>query len=335
MFQQNRAGKSGGAISASSTSEINISGSKLILLTIQQRKEQLWQLYKIVLYHLTMFNFNVNVSRTISDGIVQIHSNAATKSGGGIHLSDSNLYFRMETNISYNQANASGGGVHAVNSSITIKTLVHFYGNQAASGGGASLTKGSKLYDVIAKDAVSDVNFVLNYGGAIYVDDERENTMCSSNPYTGVYPRCFFQNVTKGLFINFNNNCATSSGDDLFGGLLDRCTVVSGTNSSKLEPSGVDRFKEISNITSFDTVSSKPVRLCPCNKNMEPDCSQQTYPVHVRNKSSFYFPVAGVDQVNQTVAATIQSTFKDFTLTENQTIRRIGTNCSRLKYRVS
>lgn len=81
------------------------------LLTIQQREEQVWQLYKIVLYHL--FNFNVNVSRTISDGIVQIHSNAATKSGGGIHLSDSNLYFRMETNISYNQANASGGGVHA------------------------------------------------------------------------------------------------------------------------------------------------------------------------------------------------------------------------------
>ena len=49
---------------------------------------------------------------------------------------------------------------------------------------------------------------------------------------------------------------------------------------------------------------------------------------------SFSFYVVAVDQVNRTVAATIRSSFRDLNLEESETIHRIGTICSRLKYRV-
>ena len=130
------------------------------------------------------------------------------------------------------------------------------------------------------------------------------------------------------------NNSADVSGSDLYGGLLDRCSVVSATTPSVLEVNGVARFKEISNVENFDTVSSQPVRVCLC-ENSTPDCSRRTYSIQVRKGERFSILVAAVDQVNQTVRANVQSEFNDVSLSGSQTLRSIGgVNCTDLDYQV-
>ena len=59
---------------------------------------------------------------------------------------------------------------------------------------------------------------------------------------------------------------------------MDRCTVASFSNNSKLEQTAIARFKEITNISEFnvETVTSKPVRVCSC-KNGKLNCNQRTH----------------------------------------------------------
>ena len=336
IFHHNRAKDCGGAISASATSRVSITGSNFSHNTADMGAALAAVQDSFVYFDSVLFSEN----KVIADGETRIHKNVAKIAGGGIFLSESLLGSKIKTNISYNKACNLGGGIHALNSSIMIGSTVHIDSNQATSGGGVSL-ENSKLYELVNGDILSDVNFIFNqadYGGALYVDDESDSAVCSSDPYGGgsVYSTvsgCFFQNVTDGLLINFNDNYANVSGHSLFGGLLDRCTVVSDTNSSKMEPSGAARIQEISNIRIFDAVSSEPVRVCLCKSN-EPDCSQKTLSIQVKQGNKFIIPLAAVDQVNQTVTATIQSNFKDLTLPKNQTVRRVDSNCSDLDYQV-
>lgn len=152
--------------------------------------------------------------------------------------------------------------------------------------------------------------------------------------------RCFFQ--TGRLTISFHENYADRGGPDLFGGLLDRCRVVSNSTPLKLISAGDFWFKNISNLTTYDTISSKPVRLCLCKRNnskIEPDCSRrvQTYNVSIRMKDDFSVSVAAVDHVDHTIPATIVShfEFENLSLAESETIQRIGNKCHELEYHVS
>ena len=89
-----------------------------------------------------------------------------------------------------------------------------------------------------------------------------------------------------------------------------------------LEPGGVTRFEEISNIVieNLNTVSSKPVRVCHCVKNVV-NCSQQSHSINIRRGNEFMIQVAAVDHVGKTVTATIHSSFNNsqVTLSVNQT----------------
>ena len=276
---------------------------------------------------------------SIAEGLLTQICNNTADLGGGIYLIDSTLYFEKGTVVGHNLAHESGGGLHAFNSSIIIGSTVNFEGNQATSGGGVSLAGNSKLYSSINDDSDTrvDVNFVSNYaidnGGALYVEDEVEG-MCSSDSYSN-NSGCFFQNLTDGIVLNFDNNYAESSGYDLFGGLLDRCSFV----GSMIDPltsdsTGVSRFKQLSNLQNINTVSSAPVRVCP-RKNGEPDCSQQRQSIQIRQGDRVVISIVATDQVNQPVTAVIQSSFNDIALPESQTIRQIGSNCTTVDYDVN
>ena len=142
--------------------------------------------------------------------------------------------------------------------------------------------------------------------------------------------------MIKSLKIRFSNNYANFSGHNLFGGLLDRCTVVSDANLSQLVANGAALLENISNINSFETssVSSKPVQVCFC-KNNEHDCSQLKHSVHVKRGNTFVISVVAVDQINQPISATIQSSFNDISLPESQRVQKVGSNCSDLNYQVT
>ena len=349
IFQLNRAQDHGGAISVSNLSEITIAAGsnfsqnaaeKGAALALEEKSSM-----AIISCSTSLLTKNNDSERQrMAGGEIEIYNNTATTSGGGIYLKSSYIYLGMETTVSYNQGSVMGGGIHAVDSTINIGNTVHFDSNKAISGGGISLV-GSKLSELNKESLMLDVSFVsnyaTNYGGAIYVDDKQDTAVCdhsgfdSGNPIT-IENGCFFQNVTGSLMINFKNNYANCSGHDLFGGLLDRCIVISGINISSLESNGVTHFANISNIGhNFDTISSKPVRVCHCINN-RPRCDHKLPSVKVKSGNGFNISVAAVDQVNHPVVATVYSSFVDLnSLSDSQTIYKVGNSCSDLNYLVS
>ena len=314
-FHFNKAEECGGAIFASTRTAVNITKS-IFRKNTASRGAGL----------TASLNSSISFDRSLTD--TQICENTATLYGGGILLIDSILYFMMNTTICHNVASKFGGGLFAFNSDIVFGSSVVFDSNGAMKGGGANLAK-SKLISYIKTDEKMEfyAMFVMNHadiGGALYVDDFADNTTCFTSG-------CFFQNVTKSLQMFFKDNFAEHCGHNLFGGLLDRCTAISNPASAELEASGTARFQEISNVRNLSTVSSEPVRVCLCENNVL-NCSQQTHSVSVKQGNPFTIQLSAVDQVHQSVSATIQSELKDVSLPKSQTIRRIDSQCSNLDY---
>ena len=175
-----------------------------------------------------------------------------------------------------------------------------------------------------------------DYGGAIYVDDDKEPTAVCSGGLL-YQAGCFFQNITNGLMINLTKNVAAVRGGDLFGGLLDRCTVVNSANSSEVEMNGTSRFLNISSIENFDTISSKAVRVCLCIYDL-PGCTQETYliPIEQAKVNEFTVHLAAVDQVGHPVTeAMILSKFNDGIVSASRTVQTNSTSCSSLEFQVT
>ena len=168
---------------------------------------------------------------------VYVLNNSASKSGGGLYLSQSELLALQESTltISSNDAYERGGGIHAVSSSIkcivtgsqytdpTGETIEEYKGailniteNTAQKGGGIYLEANSKV--TVLKDYIFNtnvghnaVNFIGNsaqYGGAIYVDDATYSGSCVSNPFEVKSPKseCFVSIVSTQTIVTTNTN---------------------------------------------------------------------------------------------------------------------------------
>ena len=336
VFQGNKAKVQGGAIAVSGDSIVNISES---VFRINEAKNG----GGLACTESSVISFqSASTSKTKENTLS--NNTAKDGDGGGIYLADSVIYFTNNTTIGRNKANHSGGGVMANNSTLFIGSPVNILSNWALqSGGGVSLAN-SKINGYSEK---APVNFTFDanhahLGEALYVDDDDINSaVCSSDPLLRPYSKlsgCFFSNVTNGLHFRFVQDIAIKTGSStIYGGLMDRCTVASFSNDSKLEQTAIDRFKEITNISEFnvETVTSKPVRVCSC-KNGKPNCNQGTCtlgPVFVKKGNKFTIELAAVDQVNHSVNATIQSKINDgASLNKNETVRRLDSKCSTLDY---
>ena len=152
---------------------------------------------------------------------------------------------------------------------LSLLETVQIDSNQAMFGGGLSLAN-STIRDENMNPIVNFVSNRAKVGRALYIDDVSENSICSNDPITKDYSNgngCFFENVTDDFQINFENNYASQSRYNLFGGVLDRCTVYSDKNMFVIEPSGASLFENITNIGNYSTVSSEPIRVCICRNN--------------------------------------------------------------------
>ena len=147
----------------------------------------------------------------------------------------------------------NGGGIHAISSTIKLtQSYVNIDSNTAnTSGGGVYLQKSSKLYlfktvEVYQYYRTQDryVKLMINnnlaqYGGGIFVADDTQRSACggrvTENVAThSIFAGCFIQTIKLyelgysdlNYFNTFmTNNTATQSGADIYGGLLDRCTI--------------------------------------------------------------------------------------------------------------
>ena len=267
-------------------------------------------------------------------GNVTVVNNTALQNGGGVYLRQSVLTCQRNSTLTLmgNKAVGKGGGIHAVGSSIKINgtlvernyTSLQFIGNDAEEGGGLHLQMDAKLYILKSKPYTEKyriVTFTANsadHGGAVYVADDN---MCSFNTRS----ECFFQSLalynalpsdSVHQSVHFSNNTAVSSGESLYGGLLDRCTINplaetdrihldSGNDSILLNDSdsvamkGSEYLHMMSNIKNSE-IGSPPIRVCFC-RDGQPDCSYQPDPIFIRKGHLTKVPLSLVvlDQINR------------------------------------
>ncbi len=269
-------------------------------------------------------------------GDIMVANNTAMGNGGGMYLRQSVLTCQRNSTLTLtgNKAAKKGGGIHAVGSSIKINgtlverndTPLQFIGNDAKNGGGLHLEMDAKLYILKSKPYTENYTIVLftensaDHGGAVYVSDVG---MC-----TRVARReCFFQslalynalpsNSSVHQSVEFSKNIALSSGQNLYGGLLDRCIInplaqtdviqLDGDNDSILSNDsfdsvtmkGSDYLHMMSNIKNSE-IGSPPVRVCFC-RDGQPDCIYQPDPISIRkgHLNNITLSVAVLDQINR------------------------------------
>ena len=312
-------------------------------------------------------------------GRVNLRKNSATGSGGGIYLYQSELNCKKESILEFNRNNATqnGGGVHAISSLIKLNfnasdgvytgSSIRFIENRATKGGGASLEMSAYIY--ILRD---NANFILDLpepqyvmhffdnqadlGGAVYVADDTNPATCTSelNTTHSATTECFLQTLAlrgkttlRILNIQFVQNQAKISGDSVFGGLMDRCTIspfgvtyeehIFHEEYKNLigQPQGVAYLSIVSNIHDFQQISSEPVQLHYCTSN-KPDPTYQGPHINIRAGETFSISIAAIDQVNHTVEATVRSSLASSAsgLGEGQLIQKVIGNCTNLIFTI-
>ena len=311
---------------------------------------------------------NVIESKINVQGNLTMVSNKATVSGGGIYLIHSELTCSRNSTLTLfgNEGSEKGGGVMARRSTILINgshNVVNISHNKAKNGGGLHFQLNSNFLIFKSEASSHDDKIVIftsnsasEYGGAVYVSDDG---MCSLLTVTD----CTFQTLAmyspipndynsrnaESHNIFFYNNTAGVSGNSLFGGLLDRCTVstfaepninkvdmdYSALNGSMITD-GAEYLQSISNIQDSD-VSSDPVRVCFCREGGLPDCSFQPDSIEIDKgqQTNVSISLSVVDQLDQPLhEATVYSRFGSGNFLCQNHIQSMDGMCTKLDFAV-
>ena len=321
---------------------------------------------------------------------IELTDNHATDFGGGIYAYQSNIEFKPEqeqrSEITNNTA-SNGGAVCAIASNIHISnTYVEVNSNIAKVNGGAIyLEQNSKIYvqkhgpeDYSPTEQQVSLDFTSNSaekGGAIFVADNTNDGVICQEANTEIYQaECFLQ--TLGLYsflvyqsiklINtfFSNNTAHQSGSDIYGGLLDRCTINQNAELVRIFPkyknlSGFDYVKATTQIEQIidyshhqtpdyfigrisrsdvkELISSDAVRVEFCLDNVI--SPKYNHPKVSKKKGEmFTVSLVTVDQVGNPLNATIISSFQSKSgngrLKAGQVGQQVGDQCTELEFNV-
>ena len=304
-------------------------------------------------------------------GQVTLTDNRATEAGGGIHLYHSELICKDNSTLKLqrNTGSEKGGGIMTVSSNIKVKLdasneILTFEDNHASKGGGLYFEMSSSLV-ILKSDANTThseiVTFQNNsalYGGAIYVSDDG---MCSLTtlddcPFQALAmysPMLVKDDITDTRcknVLHFNDNIATSSGEDLFGGLLDRCKVsmfaepnVNNINmdysfsNGTMITNGYEYLMSISNIVG-EHISSEPIRVCFCREGSgQPDCDYQHPPIIVKKgqQRNITLSLSVVDQIHKPLKeAIIISQFESGNYLCQNHIQNADGNCQEIDFAI-
>jgi predicted outer membrane repeat protein len=329
LMAKNTALDSGGAVHLSNTAKLTFfNGTNTI---IENKAQKSGGALSLIKGQLTFSGGNNTIVRNqANDGgaiyisnselllrmnsLTNVTGNLATRNGGGLYLMGSEMNIEGDAfYVTDNRANRKGGGIHMANSAIVSKGAIHFVSNEAENGGGISLERNAKLSGIL--DRNSRINFLSNSasrrGGALYIDDETNPAICEAGTTQNAtsLTECF----SISVFITFLHNSARYSGSNIFGGLLDRCSLngilPQGTETNKI---GIINFFNSSNLTKseLDTISSHPVRLCFCRGGL-PDCNYQPDHIRINRGRQFSIELIAYDHVFNAVGAVIDSSVEN------------------------
>ena len=138
-------------------------------------------------------------------------------------------------------------------------------------------------------------NQAFYYGGVLYSDFvEEENPACVIQYNTTKKVSDWYQNLD--VFMNFANNSAFKSGNDIYAYPLYNCTISIGINDVNLPALYRRVFNFIQNTTNnLNQVSSKPNQVCKCTMESgtpAPDCKNEE-PGHELSLISTVYTYAG------------------------------------------
>ena len=286
-------------------------------------------------------------------GEMTIGNNTATIGpGGGVYIQKSVVDIKGSC-IIYNNFAISGGGIYATSSTINIYVpgSLHFIENEAIKEGGGVYFETNPKLNLLKPPGNFDklLTFTDNHarlaGGAIFVNDYKNSALCSSGT------DCFIQilgfndisqtNPSPAILnIFFSGNTATTeeNGSNIYGGILDRC-IPSLYAAIHLEDqkryTGITYLKMISNIT-VDSIKSKPLKLCFCTREGQPNCQLQPPPIRVKRGETFTISIIAVDQVTRAVSTHINSSliFPNSGFAEGQQTQKVNINCTELIFNV-
>ena len=276
--------------------------------------------------------------------------------GGGFYLQTSTLNLNGNVTVVGNVAEVSGGGLLAIKSTIIGERTTQFTDNEARQGGACRLDGNTKLYqrfielDKQSKPRFSFTTNSADSGGALFIADNTNIDLCANNPSDqNSSAECFFytstpsNNASSVQSFVFSDNTARLSGADLFGGLLDRCTVTPLTyfdhHTESSVPEGLATFQAISRTSESDlralSVGSYPVRVCLCVDGF-PNCIHNPPLIEIQSGETFSLQLAAVDQASHVINATIHSMVHSQVggLGDGQAIQITHETCTELTFSV-
>ena len=220
----------------------------------------------------------------------------------------------------------SGGAVFLLSSVLYLNGNVSFRGNLAVYGGGAVRMLTDELIagvDGSTSKFYLNPNTTMNFwknsatdGGAVYVEDINPLKYCPEA--TGFNCRqddCFFQvldqNVSTGFSskLEFVSNSAVESGDAVWGGNIDHCSLIGlpASNSSEV----FDMITTFEQPQTASVISSVPLQICGC-ENGYPNCTRKNRYHEVYPGETFVVTnIVAVGQRDGTVPANILSFYKN------------------------
>ena len=284
---------------------------------------------------------------------IKIYHNTAHQDGGGIYAYSSTVEFNTPNKQSEIVDNIAenGGGIYAVATTFNLtRSYVNIESNTArANGGGVYLQQSLKLY-VFKKDEIPQdtlfVKLMINnnlaqYGGGLFVADDTESGTCRGgateiDETQTIFADCFIQTISlyglgySNIFNTFmTKNMATQFGADIYGGMLDRCTANQNAEYDH-SSNGLDYINKTIKSSTELSISSRPVQVILCKNDYSI--------ISTRKGHTFKIIVMAVDQVGNSMNATIQSSVVSESgfdrLKEGQAKQLVGNQCTELEYNV-
>ena len=310
-----------------------------------------------------MLSINSNI---MVNGEMTIVNNTATVgNGGGVLMQKSILYVNEKLHLTFNHAAKDGGGIYLCDSKININTYYRsgtqcvLSSNRAERGGGMYFKVNSRLnlnYHSSEQFLTTNTTLFLTdnsaiYGGAVFVDDVTNSYYtCQLNNECFIHvlsPDYVIYGLISEVLAIFKGNIATpmKQGADIFGGFIDKCTLMPLLTAQVLGLDKVDWIYEyitgVKSIAEFsmDYVSSHPVRLRFCNNDgttRKVDCSYQPPAIFVKKGERFTVSVVALDQVNHFVDANVHVSPASLEagMAEGQQTQLVRRNCTELEFNV-
>ena len=262
--------------------------------------------------------------------------------GAGIYAIEANITFIGDTCFYNNFATSNGGAVYASNSNLYFAGSSNFTQNSASNGGGLLLTDNSKIHVFSNTTMLFQGNSAKQTGGAIAVEDINPLAYCAPEPnildvFSG---DCFFQifpneNISNPVF-SFQNNTAAKGGGDVYGGIIDVCSLpgIIGNNiicdsCDKASSGGVFNF--LAGTKSL-AISSDPINICVCDNNKS-FCTESPISMEVYPGQKLQIPVIAFGQRNGKTASIVMTEsrirFLDLEYTQNT-----NATCTDLQYTI-